>query len=205
LPAKLVKVSARSVLEAAELVRRGGIIIYPTDTVYGLGCDPFNETAVKRLFQVKGRGSKPVPVLCASRAKAEELVALAPRARQLASANWPGALTIVAPLRKPVPPQLTQGSGNLGVRVPSDSACLELINGCGGWLTGTSANISGHPSARTSEEAMRQLGDLVDMVLDGGVREGSESTVVQVVGNTVTILRTGPVGVGNRVKGGRIS
>jgi L-threonylcarbamoyladenylate synthase len=190
---------------AAELVRRGGIIVYPTDTVYGLGCDPFNEVAVKRLFEVKGRGSKPVPVLCSSPAKAEELVSLSPIAKELARASWPGALTIVAPLKKPVPSLLTQGSGNLGVRVPSHAACLELLTLCGGWLTGTSANLSGQPSARTADEAARQVGEAVDLILDGGVKEGRESTVVQVVGETVTILRTGPVGVGNEGRSGRIS
>ena len=180
---------------AAELVRKGGIIVYPTDTVYGLGCDPFNEAAVKRLFKAKGRGPKPVPVLCSSPDKAGELVLLSPRARSLASANWPGALTIVAPLRRPVPPMLTQGSGSLGVRVPSDSACLELIGLCGGWLTGTSANISGRPAAKTAREATRELGRVVDLILDGGVREGKSSTVVEVVGDAVTLLRKGPVRV----------
>jgi L-threonylcarbamoyladenylate synthase len=196
---------SRSILRASEIVRRGGLIVYPTDTVYGLGCDPFNEDAVRRLFEVKGRGPKPVPVLCSSASKAEELVILSRKALGLARANWPGALTIVAPTRRRVPLQLTQGSGNLGVRVPSHSAALALIELCGGWLTGTSANISGQPSSRTAGEALRQVGDLVDMVLDGGVRNGKESTVVQVVGDTVTILRTGPVGVGDEVKGGRIS
>ena len=184
--------------KAAELVRGGGVIVYPTDTVYGLGCDPFNEAAVKRLFEIKGRGPKPVPVLCSSQEKAEELVSLSPRARSLASENWPGALTIVAPARRPIPSMLTQGSGNLGVRVPSHPACLRLIRLCGGWLTGTSANISGEPSARTADEALRQLGPLGDLVLDGGARDGKESTVVQVMGGAVTILRTGPVGVGTK-------
>lgn len=194
--ASSVPIGPGSMARAAELVRRGGVIVYPTDTVYGLGCDPFNEAAVKRLFEVKGRGSKPVPVLCSSASKAEEAVVLSSRAREMARTNWPGPLTIVAPLKRPFPRELTQGSGNLGVRVPSHSACLELISLCGGWLTGTSANVSGRPSARTAAEAMAQLGDRVDMVLDGGVREGKESTVVQVVGDTVTILRTGPIGVG---------
>ncbi len=190
---------------AAEVVRRGGVIVYPTDTVYGLGCDPFNADAVKRVFEAKGRGSKPVPVLCSSASKAEELVVLSARALELARANWPGPLTIVAPVRMDLPTQLTQGSGKLGVRVPSHSACLELISLCGGWLTGTSANISGQPSARTADEAVRQVGGMVDMVLDGGVRAGKESTVVQVVGDTVTILRTGPVGVGDGLRYGRTS
>lgn len=205
MPAEILKMTSDAISKAADLVRRGGVIVYPTDTVYGLGCDPFNESAVERIFDAKGRGSKPVPVLCSSPAKAEELVSLSPRAARLAEANWPGALTIVAPAKKAFPQQLTQGSGSLGVRVPSDPGCLELVKKCGGWLTGTSANLSGRPSSNTAQEAMRQLGRLVDLILDGGERRGKESTVVRVVGDAVTILRTGPVGVGDEVKGGRTS
>jgi L-threonylcarbamoyladenylate synthase len=170
-------------------------VVYPTDTVYGLGCDPLNQAAVKRLFEAKGRLSKAVPVLCSSADKAAELVKLSPRALELATKYWPGALTIVAPIRRAVPPQLTQGKNNLGVRVPAHTGALELIASCGGRLTGTSANRSGRPSARTAGEAMDQLGSLVDIILDGGRLAGAESTVVQVVGTEVTLLRSGPVGV----------
>jgi len=186
-----------SIDAASNLVRRGGLIIYPTDTVYGLGCDPFSPKSLDRLFEAKGRGQKPVTVLCSSVPKAEELVVFSGKAKELAKENWPGALTVVAPLRKSVPAQLTQGSVNLGVRVPSGSLVHDLIKKCGGWLTGTSANRSGHPSAHTAAEAMKELGRHVDTILDGGFRGGKESTVVQVVGDDVTILRTGPVGVGS--------
>ena len=193
--ARIMKMDDVSISAAAETVRRGGILVYPTDTVYGLGCDPFNEAAVDRLFGVKGRGSKAVPVLCSSARQAMEIVSLNARARELADAHWPGALTIVAPLKKRVPQRLDQGSGLLGVRVPGLGSCIELIGACGGWLTGTSANLSGRPSSRTAQQAVEQLGDLVDLILDGGTLEGAESTVVQVSGDTVTILRTGPIGV----------
>ena len=193
-----------SIAEAADVVRAGGLVVYPTDTVYGLGCDPFNEDAVRRLFRAKGRGSKAVPVLCGSEARAAELVTLNAVSLQLARAHWPGPLTIVAPLKKAVPSQLTQGSGSLGVRVPRLESCILLINACGGWLTGTSANISGRPSSRTAGEASDLLGSSVDLILDGGTLQGKESTVVRVSGDTVTILRTGPIGVESRVKGPRI-
>ncbi len=173
-------------------------MVYPTDTVYGLGCDPLNQAALRRLLEAKGRLSKPIPVLCSSLDKAGELVKLSPRALELAARYWPGALTIVAPLRRPVPPQLTQGRPNLGVRVPDHSGALELIASCSGRLAGTSANLSGHPSARTAAEAIDQLGNVVDIILDGGRLVGTESTVVQVIGNEVTILRAGPIGVETR-------
>lgn len=196
---------AGSIARAALEVRRGGLVVFPTDTVYGLGCDPFNHAAVGRLFEAKGRVSKPVPVLCASPERAAELVRLEGGALKLAKKHWPGALTVVAPLRMSMPPQLSQGKPYLGVRVPDHSSCLALVASCGGWLTGTSANLSGHPSARSAEEAMEQLGSVVDIILDGGRLTGTESTVVRVADGEVTILRTGPVGVGGKVKGGRIS
>jgi L-threonylcarbamoyladenylate synthase len=203
--ARLLTMNSDSIGLAAKAVRRGLLVVYPTDTVYGLGCDPLNHAAVRRLFEAKGRESKPVPVLCASAEKAEELVELSGRATELAREYWPGALTIVATRRRPLPPQLTQRGEYLGVRVPAHSGCLELIAACGGWLTGTSANRSGKPSARTAGEALDELGDSVNFVLDGGRVSGQESTVVKVVGNEVTILRTGPIGVGNEREGRRTS
>jgi L-threonylcarbamoyladenylate synthase len=184
-----------SISKAAETVRRGGLIVYPTDTVYGLGCDPFNPAAVASLFRAKGRSARAVPVLCSSVGKTEELVSLSVRAKRLARLHWPGALTIVAPLKRSVPGMLTQGSPDLGVRVPDHALCVKLIGACGGWLTGTSANLSGRPSAKSVEEAYGQLRDSVYMYLDGGRLYGTESTVVRVVGEKVTILRVGPVGV----------
>ena len=192
---RLLQMETESVEKAAKVVRRGGLVVYPTDTVYGLGCDPLNHAAVRRLFEAKQRDTKPIPVLCSSSERAARLVKLSGRALELAARYWPGALTIVAPLSRSVPPQLNQGRPSLGVRVPNHPGCLELISSCGGWLTGTSANLSGRPSARSAAEAIDQLGDAVDMVLDGGRLAGVESTVVEVVGNEVTILRTGPVGV----------
>ena len=191
----ILKMQEASFVKAAEAVRRGGLIAYPTDTVYGLGCDPLNPSAVRKLFEAKGRTSKPVPVLCNSAEKVGELVELSPRAKRLADMHWPGPLTIVAPLRRDVPAELTQGGPNLGVRVPGHPGCLKLLGACGGWLTGTSANISGSPSARSAQDVSEQLGEFLEVILDGGVLMGQESTVVQVVGDTVAILRTGPVGV----------
>ncbi|MDG7007358.1 MAG: threonylcarbamoyl-AMP synthase [Nitrososphaerota archaeon] len=193
--ARLLPMDGESIAQASKVVRRGGLVVYPTDTVYGLGCDPLNHAAVRRLFDAKRRDAKAIPVLCSSTEKAAGLVKLSPRALELAARYWPGALTIVAPLSRPVPPQLNQGRPSLGVRVPNHPRCLQLISSCGGWLTGTSANLSGHQSARSAAEALGQLGGAVDIILDGGRLAGTESTVVEVVGNEVTILRTGPVGV----------
>jgi L-threonylcarbamoyladenylate synthase len=194
----IIAIGPGSIATAASLVRKGGLIVYPTDTVYGLGCDPFNEAAVTRLFEAKGRESKAVSVLCSSLAKAAELAELSPKALELARAHWPGALTMVCPAKMDLPRRLTQGSLKVGVRVPARQDCIELLDACGGWLTGTSANLSGKPSARDAMDAMKQMGESVDLILDGGHLAGPESTVVRVSGNEVAFLRTGPIGVGQQ-------
>ncbi len=191
----IVKIDEGSVAAASSVVRRGGLIVYPTDTVYGLGCDPENASAVEGLYEAKKRERKPIPVLCADLDTALELIEMNGKALRLATRYWPGPLTIVAPLKRAMPFPLHQGSGTLGVRVPDSDFCISLISACGGHLTGTSANVSGAPSARTAEDAERQLGESVDLILDGGRLEGLESTVVRVVGDKIEAIRRGPVGV----------
>ena len=187
------KISAKSIREAGNLVLGGGVIVYPTDTVYGLGCDPMNELAMRRLFAIKGRWGKPVPVLCDSIESASRLVRLGGAALRLAKRYWPGALTIVLPLKAELPELIHQGSGTLGVRVPNSRSCLELIAACGGWLVGTSANKSGRPACRSAQEALRSIGEEVDLILDGGRLGEKESTVVRVSANRVELLRSGAV------------
>ncbi len=182
-----------SLAAAARVVKGGGVIVFPTDTVYGLGCDPFSERAVRRLFEIKDRASKPIPVLCRDLAAARRLVELNERAAGLAEKHWPGALTIVAPLKRDVPECLDQRTGWLGVRVPSGGECLELIRNVGGYITGTSANISGRPSCRSAGEVRRFLGKSVDLILDGGALDALESTVVRVCGHDVEVLRRGSI------------
>jgi len=183
------------VAEAARIVKRGGVVAIPTDTVYGLGCDPSSDGAVGRLFEVKNRQAKPVPVLCADSGVAERLVDLNSVARNLVGAHWPGALTIVAPLKKGsgLSPLLDQGSGYLGVRVPDSEVCVALAGKVGGAVTGTSANLSGRPSCRTAAQVTESLDGRIQLVIDGGVLRGKESTVVKVSGGTVEVLREGSV------------
>ena len=196
----VVKFGRGAVPKAALLVKKGGLIVFPTDTVYGLGCDPFDVAAVERLFRAKRRRSRPIPVLCSSEEKAKAIVSLGGRGTELAKKYWPGALTIVAPTKRPVPRMLDQGSGTLGVRVPAHPLCRELLTACGGWLTGTSANLSGAGSSATVEGARSQLGDQVELYLDGGPASGTESTVVKVVGDEIIVLRQGKVGVSDARK-----
>jgi L-threonylcarbamoyladenylate synthase len=186
-----------AVSEAARVVKRGGVVAIPTDTVYGLGCDPSSDEAVARLFEVKNREAKPVPLLCADAGAAERLVDLDGVARRLAGMHWPGALTIVAPIKREsnLSRLLDQGSGFLGVRVPDSEFCVALAGKVGGSITGTSANLSGRPSCRTSAEVVVSLGGRIQLVVDGGELHGRESTVVKVSEGTVEVLRKGSVSI----------
>jgi L-threonylcarbamoyladenylate synthase len=180
---------------AASIVKNGGVIVFPTDTVYGLGCDPKNEKAVRKLFETKKREGKPIPVLCDSTESAERLVRFNRATQNLARWFWPGALTIVLPLKRKMPAALHQETGELGVRVPDSADCIRLIRECGGFLTGTSANISGKEPARTARQAQEAFGDTVDLILDGGTLSGTPSTVVRVTSHGIEVLRRGRVRV----------
>jgi len=190
---RCLRAGPAAIAEAVRLIKSGGVVAIPTDTVYGLGCDPSSDEAVGRLFEVKNRQAKPVPLLCADSRAAESLVDLNGVARKLAELHWPGALTIVAPIKKEshLSPLLDQGSGYLGVRVPNSEVCLALAGKMGGAVTGTSANLSGQPSCRTAAQVVESLGGRIELVIDGGELRGRESTVVRVSGGTVEVLREG--------------
>ena len=192
---RCLKAGTAAIAEAVRVVKSGGVVAIPTDTVYGLGCDPSNDEAVGRLFEVKNRQAKPVPLLCADSGVAETLVELNGVARKLAELHWPGALTIVAPIKKErnLSPLIDQGSGHLGVRVPDSEVCLAIAGRVGGAVTGTSANLSGRPSCRTAAQVVESLDGRIQLVIDGGELRGKESTVVRVSGDTVEVLREGSV------------
>jgi L-threonylcarbamoyladenylate synthase len=200
--ARVLGQDARSIADAVKIIKKGGLVAYPTDTVYGLGCDPWSEVAVELLFESKGREGKPVSVICAGPEDALAIVSLEGIAQDLASRFWPGALTIVAPLRRPVPARLDQGTGWLGVRVPDNGTARSLALKLGGCVTGTSANLSGEPACRTADEVERGMGDRIDAIIDGGRTGGSESTVVRVVRGSVEVLRRGAIDVGSGIKRG---
>lgn len=187
---------------AIAVLRAGGVVVYPTDTVYGLGADAFNEAAVKRIYAIKRRpADQPLSMLIAGPEDAERLIAsFPPAARALAKRFWPGALTIVLQRRSDVPSWISGGRETIGVRVPDHPLALRLIRGLGRPLIGTSANLSGAPSCTTAAEVRRQLGDAVAYILDGGTCPGGvESTVVDAAGKRPVILREGAIGAGEIV------
>lgn len=182
--------------EAAEIIRRGGVIVYPTETVYGIGADALNARAVNRVQEVKGRKeAKPILVLVRSREMMLDLVdGVNAAAEVLMQHFWPGPLTLVFKARPGLPAGLTQDTGAIGVRVPSSALCLRLLDLCGRPITSTSANLTGMPVHATVQEIRRVLGNKVDFYIDGGVLSGNiPSTVVDVSTDRPAILREGAV------------
>lgn len=185
----------RQVTEAARILTRGGVVAFPTDTVYGLGADARNPDAVRRVFDIKGRPpDSPLPLLLGDIAQVPAIAQdLTPTALCLAERFWPGALTLVVPAIPPYSPALVQ-DGFIGLRIPDDPFCLRLIERFKGPITGTSANLTGLPPCMTGEEVRKQLGRKVDYILDAGRAGGGlPSTVLKVSGDEVTILREGAI------------
>lgn len=181
--------------KCASIVKHGGVVVFPTDTIYGIGCDPYNDAAVKRIFRIKGRDEKkPLPVLAYSAQDAEKLIALGRTGMALAKKYWPGALTIVAPITdNRISPMVTAGSMNLAVRVPANRYVLLLLKHCK-YLVGTSANLSGQKSLKSVKEVLGSGLAGFDALLDGGtVEKGVESTIVDVAGATPKVVREGPI------------
>lgn len=187
--------SKEGIVRCAEIVRQGGVVIFPTDTIYGIGCDPYNDNAVGRIFSIKGREEgKPLPVLVGSLSTAEELVSLGPAGRALAIRFWPGALTIVAPLADmKISTKVTRGRGSLAVRVPANACALELLARCR-CIVGTSANPSGgKPSKTVQEVAMSSLAGYDALLVGNEAPIGAESTIVDITGPKPTIARQGAI------------
>jgi L-threonylcarbamoyladenylate synthase len=190
----VLKATKNNIMAAAQIVRSGGLVIYPTETVYGLGCDPLNVHAVKRLLEVKGNRKKPLPVLAASIKDAERVAFVSPNGKKLAAKFWPGHLTMVFPKKPALPDVVTFGLDSVGLRIPDNDVALNLIGLCGGLLLGSSANRTGKEPPRRVQEMSQELSEIVDMVLDGGPAvQGMPSTVVDLASDKPRILREGPI------------
>ncbi len=193
---RIVKPSQEVLSEAAEMMRKGGLVAFPTETVYGVGTNALNPTAVAKIFEVKKRSSfEPLIVHIADRADLDRLCVVNEMAKNLASRFWPGPLTLVLPKRPIVPEIVTAGLKTVAVRMPSHPISLELIRRAGVPLVVPSANLFGQLSPTTAEEVARQLGDRIDMIIDGGrCPLGIESTVLD-LSSRPTVLRPGSLPV----------
>jgi L-threonylcarbamoyladenylate synthase len=180
---------------AGRVLSSGGIVAYPTDTLYGLGVDPRNAAAVQALFGLKGRaGVLALPLVAGSVAQAEALGVFTPLARRIASRFWPGPLTLVVAASAPLAPGVAAADGSIAVRVPDQAIARALATAFGSPITATSANRSGQPPAVTAGEVEAALGDALDLVLDGGaVPGGNPSTIVDASGSAPRLVRAGAV------------
>jgi len=185
--------SQRDLEEGISILKKGGVIAFPTDTVYGLGADAFNSVAVQRIYEIKDRSeSNPFPLLIADMKQLAALAEPIPElARFLARQFWPGGVTLVLSKIDSVPAYLASGP-TIAVRVPNHPTCLALLQDLARPVIGTSANLSGQPPALTADEVRQQLGDRIDLIIDGGeCPGGKESTVVDITREPPVVLRQG--------------
>jgi L-threonylcarbamoyladenylate synthase len=181
---------------AGNVIKRGGIIVFPTRCLYGLGADAFNAEAVDRVFKIKQRPSqKPILVLIDRRMQLEGLVShVSKAASRIMDHFWPGGVTLVFKAGDTVPHHLTAGTGKIGIRLPGHPVAAALVGSLGRPLTGTSANLSAKPGCRCIGDLEPQLAQQLDAVLDAGpLKGGNGSTVVDVTGDIPRILREGEI------------
>ncbi len=189
----MLPATSEAIVSARDALLRGGVVAFPTETVYGLGVLYGDAAAAARLRALKGRdAAKPFQVLVAGVAAAERLARLTPAARRVLTTFWPGALTVILPALAP------EGAGDapatIGLRAPDHQWLQSLLRALPTGVTATSANLAGEPPATDAAAALAALGDKVDLVVDGGPSAiGQASTVVSLVGDSLKILRPGSV------------
>ncbi|HUT97120.1 MAG TPA: L-threonylcarbamoyladenylate synthase [Dehalococcoidales bacterium] len=181
--------------QGISILKRGGVVAFPTDTVYGLGAGIGIDSAVERVYRIKGRpNSRALPLILADLYQFEKVAReVTPTARLLADNFWPGPLTLVLLKSDSVSAIITGGSETVAVRIPAHPIPVALARGVGTAVVGTSANLSGQPSALTAAEARAQLGDKADLIINGECPGGKESTIVDLTGETPVILRQGAI------------
>lgn len=188
---------AQNLAKAVQLIREGKLVCFPTETVYGLGADATSDAAVAAIFDAKKRDTQNrLALLAGSIAQAEKIAVVDERARLLANHYWPGPLTLILPLKMPssISSLVTAGSDTIGVRIPNHPVALSLLHALEGPLVGTSANISGMPSAVTASQVAENLGNKVDMIIDGGKCDiGIASTIIDLSLPVPRLLRQGSI------------
>ncbi len=201
LPVEVLKISPdapeRHLIDyAATFIRRGRVVAIPTDTFYGLSVDPFNLMAVERVFRVKGRPeSQALPILVNSVEQAVTLIRDVPDPfLTLAHKFWPGALTLIVEATHRLPLKVTGNTGRVALRWPRSNIATALIESAESPITGTSANLSGHPSCSSAQQIVAQLNDRLPLILDSGDTGGTlASTIVRIEGDAWSVAREGAI------------
>ena len=186
---------AETPARASAIISTGGVIAFRTDTFYGLGADPLNAAAVRKIKELKGREeNKPILLLISDVDQIDRFIEAPDSYRQIATQHWPAALTLIGKARPELPTDLTAGTNTIGLRLPDDEEVRALVRGCGGALTATSANPSGKPPAETAADVKNYFPTGIDLIVDGGAALITEpSTVVDVTGKQPRMIREGAV------------
>ena len=198
-----VSQTIQSLAQIAEVVFGGGVIAFRTDTFYGLGADPFNREAVKRIKKLKEReGTKPILVIISDQDQIERfIVERSESFESLAQRFWPGPLTLIGKAAAGLPGEITAGTGTVGLRLPDDQDVRALLRACGGALTATSANPSNENPAKSAQHVENYFGSTIDLIVDGGdARVDRPSTVVDVTGAEPNLVREGVIAWSEIVK-----
>jgi len=179
--------------KASLIINQGGIVVFPTDTVYGIGCDPYNKESVKKIYELKSRDiSKPLPVLVYSKEIAEQIAFFDEIAKKIAEKFWPGPLTIILKLTDENLKKSLNVSDKIAIRVPDHKCTLKLLEKCN-FLVGTSANISGHSSFTNPDECFNNI-QKYDIFVDGGIITSlGESTIIEIENEEIKIIRKGSI------------
>ena len=184
-----------SIEKAADTLRSGGVVAFPTDTVYGIGVDPFQPEAIQKLYTIKGRPrDKPIPILVGSYQDVENVAQNLPKIFfQLIKQFWPGALTLIVEA-KGLPTQITAGGKTVGLRMPNHPIALKMLRCFAGPIATTSANKSNKAPTTSKLQIERELGSLVDLIVDGGeTNTGTSSTVIDLIETPPKVLRQGEI------------
>jgi len=186
-----VNCDEKGIEKAFQIINQGGIAIFPTDTVYGIGCNPYNKTAVERIYKIKSRNiSKAVPILVYSKEIASKITEFDEFTEKIMDKFWPGPLTLIMKLTDEKLKTSLNLKEKIAVRVPNHKCTLGLLKKCD-MIVGTSANISGKPSYTNSDECFKDLQEY-DIFVDGGtITSGGESTVIEIENEEIKIIREG--------------
>ena len=187
-----VNCNSEGIQKASQIIKDGGIVVFPTDTVYGIGCNPYDENAVKKIFHIKSRDiSKPLPILTDSIQNAEKIVELTEYSRKIAEKFWPGQLTLILNLKDEKLRKSLNLKEKIAVRIPNNTCALNLLKKCS-FLVGTSANISGESSFNDPKQCSDKL--QYDVFVDGGmISSQGESTIIEICDEEIKIIRQGAI------------
>lgn len=189
-----IRYKKEDIKDVVSLLKKGKVVAFPTDTVYGLGVIYENEQALEALKRSKGRPDhKPIPTMVSSIAQMEEIAYMEEDAKKLAEAFMPGAFTMILKKKESLPDYITNGFPTVGIRMPEDDFVLELIETCGKPLLVTSANLSGHETGVQDQQVLEQLDGRIDAIVLGEAMGKVASTIVDMSDGSVHIVREGPI------------